>query len=215
MLLETISKVNKEDYIVYIVYYDEDMVDLYYGNPYRPFNSMDIREIAAKDFEPLRITNSVLLIAAVDTERRRETHKFFSDNFEINSYQYGFIYHPSTVVASTASIGNCCYFGPNVSIAPFAKIGSFAYINRNASVGHHTQIGEFCTLNPGCNIGGNTMIGNNVTIGMGASVFDNIVIGENVTIGAGSVVTKNVPSNTIVYGVPAKPIREKKEEHPN
>ena len=35
-----------------------------------------------------------------------------------------------------------------------------------------------------------------------------ITIGENVIIGAGSLVNKNIPADTIAYGVPAKIKRE-------
>lgn len=54
-------------------------------------------------------------------------------------------------------------------------------------------------------------IGNNVEFGTNVIVCGDITIGDNVTIGAGSVVTKNVPSNTIVAGNPAKIIRWKNE----
>ena len=50
------------------------------------------------------------------------------------------------------------------------------------------------------------MIGDNCVIGVGACIFGTPVIGDNVTIGANSVVTKDVPSNCIVAGVPAKVI---------
>ena len=50
-------------------------------------------------------------------------------------------------------------------------------------------------------------IGNNVQIGAGAIVLAGITIGNNVVIGAGSVVTKDVQSNSVVAGNPAKIIR--------
>lgn len=40
-------------------------------------------------------------------------------------------------------------------------------------------------------------------------IAGNIHIGDNVTIGAGSVVTKDIPSNCLAAGVPAKVIRYK------
>ena len=50
-------------------------------------------------------------------------------------------------------------------------------------------------------------IGDNVWIGGSATILPGVSIGDNVTIGAGSVVTKDVESNTVVAGNPAKIIR--------
>lgn len=44
-------------------------------------------------------------------------------------------------------------------------------------------------------------------IGIGATVFDEIMIGDNAIIGGGAVVTKDVAANTLVYGSPAKFIK--------
>lgn len=44
----------------------------------------------------------------------------------------------------------------------------------------------------------------NVFIGIGSIIMSNVRIGENSIIAAGSVVTKDVPSNSIVAGVPAR-----------
>jgi len=48
------------------------------------------------------------------------------------------------------------------------------------------------------------IIGNNVQIGVGAIILSGVNIGANVVIGAGSVVTKDVASNVIVAGNPAR-----------
>ena len=49
-------------------------------------------------------------------------------------------------------------------------------------------------------------IGDNVFIGYSAIIMPGITIGNNVVIGAGSVVTRDIPSDTVVAGVPAKVI---------
>ena len=51
---------------------------------------------------------------------------------------------------------------------------------------------------------GRIKIGNNVHIGIDSIIMPKVTIGDNVIIGAGSVVTKNIPSNSVAVGVPAK-----------
>ena len=47
-------------------------------------------------------------------------------------------------------------------------------------------------------------IGNNVRIATGAIVLGSVSIGDGVLIGAGAVVVKDISSNSIVVGNPAK-----------
>ncbi len=53
------------------------------------------------------------------------------------------------------------------------------------------------------------MIGNDVWIGYEAVIMSGVKIGDGAVIGTRAVVTKDVPSYTIVGGVPAKPIRKR------
>ena len=50
-------------------------------------------------------------------------------------------------------------------------------------------------------------VGNNVLIGYRAIIMPGVTIGDNVVIGAGSVVTREIPSNCVAVGTPAKPIK--------
>lgn len=51
-------------------------------------------------------------------------------------------------------------------------------------------------------------VGRNVWIGSGAQIMPGITIGDNFVIGAGSVVTKDIPANSVAYGVPCRVVRE-------
>ena len=51
-------------------------------------------------------------------------------------------------------------------------------------------------------------IGNHVWIGTRVTILKGVTIGDNAIIAAGSVVTKDVPSNTIVAGIPATVIKK-------
>lgn len=55
-------------------------------------------------------------------------------------------------------------------------------------------------------------IGNDVWIGYEAVILSGVTIGDGAIIGTRAVVIKDVPSYTIVGGVPAKPIRKRFDE---
>lgn len=59
---------------------------------------------------------------------------------------------------------------------------------------------------------GDIVIGNDVWIGYEAVIMSGVTIGDGAIIGTRAVVTKDVPTYTIVGGVPAKPIRKKFDE---
>jgi len=52
-----------------------------------------------------------------------------------------------------------------------------------------------------------TLVKQGASIGSGATILSNVAIGENAIVGAGSVVTKDVPTNAIVAGNPARVLR--------
>ena len=51
-------------------------------------------------------------------------------------------------------------------------------------------------------------IGKNCWLGAGVIVLPGVTIGDNTVVGAGSVVTKDIPSNVVAVGNPARVLRE-------
>ena len=90
-------------------------------------------------------------------------------------------------------------FGDNVFIAP--NCGFY-------TAGHPINIKE---RNEGIEYAKPIKVGNNVWIGGNVIVLPGVTIGDNVTIGAGSVVTKDIPSNVIAYGNPARVMKKIEE----
>ncbi len=109
-----------------------------------------------------------------------------------------------------------------IEIHPGAEIGKNFFIDHGSGVviGETTIIKDNVHLYHGVTLGGVTSlkgkrhptIEDNVTIGAGAKVLGNITIGKNSKIGAGAVVLKDVEEKTTVVGVPAKPVKRRKNQ---
>ena len=114
-----------------------------------------------------------------------------------------------------------CDYGYNI------HVGNNFYVNFDCVILDvcEVRIGENCFIAPGVHIytathplnpfervsgaefGKPVTIGNNVWIGGRAVINPGITIGDNVVIASGAVVTKDVPSNVVVGGNPAKVIK--------
>lgn len=82
-------------------------------------------------------------------------------------------------------------------------IGDHTYVAFDAIILSH----DFSTARHGGQYAKPTKIGRHCFIGCASIVLPGIEIGDEVIVGAGSVVTKNIPSNCIVAGNPARTIR--------
>jgi len=115
----------------------------------------------------------------------------------------------SVNIPETISIGNHTHLGENVHLRGGGKIliGDLCQIANNTIIvtsGHPIDGGKYY----GRSVFNDIQIGNNVWIGSGVIILPGVTVGENSVIAAGSVVTKDVQSNILAGGVPAKKIRD-------
>jgi len=101
-----------------------------------------------------------------------------------------------------------------IEIHPGAQIGKDFFIDHGSGVviGETAEIGDNVTIYQGVVLGGTSTdpikrhptLGNNIVVGTGAKLLGPIIIGDDVRIGANSVVVNDVPSNSVVVGVPGR-----------
>lgn len=94
-----------------------------------------------------------------------------------------------------------------VFVGSNSEVGRGTLINTGSQVHHDVIVGEFVELSPKVVLLGKSQVGGFCRIGASATILPGISIGDNVVIGAGAVVTKNIPSNSLAVGVPAKVIK--------
>jgi len=122
-------------------------------------------------------------------------------------------------VRRNTRVGENCVIGQNVMIGPDVVIGNGVKIQNNVSVYNGVTLEDYVFCGPSCiftNVMNprsqvdrrgkfqKTIVQKGATIGANATIICGVKIGRYAFVGAGAVVTKDVPSHSLVYGVPAK-----------
>ena len=136
-------------------------------------------------------------------------------------------------IGNNVKIWHFAYVGDNTEIGNNVKIGSLTHVDYDVKIGNDTMIEGLVYIPPLSRIGNNVFIGpsvsltndpfppsekligvtikDNVIIGSRAVIKAGVTIGKNSVVAMGAIVTKNVPPDTVVIGVPAKPSYSREE----
>jgi acetyltransferase EpsM len=112
--------------------------------------------------------------------------------------------HAFSSISPDVKIGEGSMISAGVVITPGVKIGRGVLLNTMSSVDHHSIVGDFAHVSAGATVGANCTLGDEVLIALGAKVASNRIIGARSVIGAGAAVVRDIPSDVVAFGVPAR-----------
>jgi UDP-3-O-[3-hydroxymyristoyl] glucosamine N-acyltransferase len=118
--------------------------------------------------------------------------------------------------AGKVIIGDDVEIGANTTIDRGSMndtvIGAGSKIDNLCQIAHNVRIGKNTIIAGHSGVSGSTVIGDNVTIAGKVGIADNLTIGSNSIIGGGTSVIGDIREGEVVWGFPARPIREMKRQ---
>ena len=131
--------------------------------------------------------------------------------------------HIMASVGDGVNIGRKAVFSRKVTMGKESGLGDNSYLQGKIHIGDYVMMGPECkiyTINhcsdrldiPMCKQGEGeekpVYIGNDVWIGSRVTILPGVSIGNGAIIGAAAVVTKDVPSDVVVAGSPARVVKK-------
>ena len=121
--------------------------------------------------------------------------------------RYPAIIHPAATVSTTSQVGPGSVVLAQTVLTASVTVGSHVAVMPHVTLTHDDVIEDFTTIASGVRLGGRVHVGRCAYIGAGAMVREHRTIGAGSLVGMGAVVTRNVPSDQVWAGVPARYIR--------
>jgi len=148
----------------------------------------------------------VLLVNGLGSVQTLAPRRRLFDTFKDDGYVFATIIHDRAIVDPHASLQEGVQVMAGAVVQAGTQILANTLVNTSAVVDHGSTIGPHCHIASGAMLSGDVRLGSDVHVGTGASVIQGISIGNGSVVGAGAVVIRDVPDDTLVVGVPARPM---------
>lgn len=152
-----------------------------------------------------RFSDTDRVVCAILNPRKRLE---YCDELARRGARFTNIIHPAAKISANCTLGEGCVLAPWAGIDCDVTVGNHVVLYGWSGIGHDSRVGDGCMLSTQAILCGTCTLGRGVFIGTHATVNENTVIGDHASVASGSVAAGQIPANSVVMGIPARPIRQ-------
>ncbi|MGI6226031.1 MAG: acetyltransferase [Peptococcales bacterium] len=194
-ICDTVISNSSEEYDEIIFIDDDVKIKSHYGNVVHTFER----------FKEVYNVNECRVIIAIGEPSVRA---ILYERVKNNGYNVTSIIHSTAILSSTSIIGEGTYIGPYSFVSSDASVGKNIIIQPHAMIGHDVSIGDSSVISTNVVLAGNCSIGTRSFIALNVSVEQKIHVGDDTIIGMASCVNRDIPSDVIAMGYPARVLKK-------
>lgn len=132
------------------------------------------------------------------------TREILFDKIQKDDIPTPTLIHPDIYIPDSTQIGTGIVIQYGCFISCNTIIKDYVFIQPQCNIGHDDILEEGCMLAGFSNLGGIVSIGRYSYVGLSSAIRQTVTIGDYTIIGMGSVVQKDIPSEMIAMGNPAR-----------
>ncbi|HEV2874837.1 MAG TPA: acetyltransferase [Thermoleophilaceae bacterium] len=129
-----------------------------------------------------------------------------ADRLGLDDERYATVVHPTATIGESSRVGAGSVLLAHADLTADVVVGRHVAVMPQVVLTHDVRIDDCATIASGVTISGGCHVAEGAYVGTGVCLRERITVGERAMVGMGSVVTRDVPSERLWFGAPARDV---------
>jgi sugar O-acyltransferase (sialic acid O-acetyltransferase NeuD family) len=148
------------------------------------------------------------IVVCVGNPRNYLARKHIVERLGLPESRYATVVHPAASVGGGSVVGPGTVLLAGAVLTADVTVGSHVAVMPQAVLTHDCVVEDYVTIASGVRLGGGAVLEQGAYVGAGALIREGITVGAWSLVGMGSIVLRDVPSDEIWAGTPARKLRD-------